>query len=84
MDNHQNLSKLPDLEPNQLVVEQLEKMLERAKSGEIRSIGGFYEVRGIEIVTYAFGLATNKFEAVGHLEVLKHELISRMVGTSVD
>jgi hypothetical protein len=64
----------PAVEPNQTVVEELERLLEAAKSGEIVGLAGSYMHKD-KVVTYSYAGLVAGYSIVGGLSCLKDRLM---------
>jgi len=61
-------------EPNQTVIEELERLLDAARSGEIIGLAGSYMHRD-KVVTYSYAGLVAGYSIVGGLSCLKDRLM---------
>jgi len=61
-------------QPNMTVVEELERLLEAAKAGEIVGLAGTY-VHKDKVVTYSYAGAVASYGMLGGLECVKERLL---------
>ncbi|PNG26943.1 LptE family protein [Methylocella silvestris] len=64
----------PPSEPNPTVVEELERLLEAARSGEIRGFAGAYVHRD-KVVSYSYAGSVGSYAMLGGVDCLKERLI---------
>ncbi|HEX2215814.1 MAG TPA: hypothetical protein VHG27_03845 [Xanthobacteraceae bacterium] len=60
--------------PNETVVQEIERLLEAARSGEIVGLAGSY-VHKNNMITYSFAGAISGYAMLGGLECLKERLL---------
>lgn len=66
-------------QPNPSCVNELERLLEAARAGEIIGLAGSY-VHCNHVVSYSYAGALGGYSLIGGLTHLKHILMSRLTG----
>ncbi|ACB96767.1 hypothetical protein [Beijerinckia indica] len=61
-------------QPNTTVIEELERLLEAAKAGEIVGLAGTY-VHKDKVVTYSYAGAVGSYAMLGGLDCVKERLL---------
>jgi hypothetical protein len=69
----------PAAEPNSNVVEELERLLEAARAGEIVGLAGAYVHRD-KVVSYSYAGAVASYSMLGGLDCLKERLLRIATG----
>ncbi|WP_395667256.1 hypothetical protein [Methylocella sp.] len=64
----------PPAEPNATVVEELERLLEAARAGEIRGFAGAYVHRD-KVVSYSYAGSVASYAMLGGLDCVKERLL---------
>jgi hypothetical protein len=64
----------PPAHPNRTVVEELERLLQAAKAGDIVGLAGTY-VHKDKVVTYSFAGAVASYGMIGGLDCVKERLL---------
>ncbi|VFU07299.1 conserved hypothetical protein [Methylocella tundrae] len=64
----------PSSEPNATVIEELERLLEAARSGEILGLAGAY-VHKDKVVSYSYAGAVASYGMLGGLDCVKERLL---------
>jgi len=64
----------PSARPNRTVVEELERLLQAAKAGDIVGLAGTY-VHKDKVVTYSFAGAVASYGMIGGLDCVKERLL---------
>jgi hypothetical protein len=67
-------SAQPEGQPNATVIEELERLLEAARAGEIIGLAGSYVHRD-KVVTYSFAGIVGSYGLIGGLDCVKERLI---------
>ena len=67
-------SAQPEGQPNATVIEELERLLEAARAGEIIGVAGSYVHRD-KVVTYSFAGIVGSYGLIGGLDCVKERLI---------
>jgi hypothetical protein len=65
---------VPSAEPNSTVIEELERLLEAARAGEILGVAGAYVHRD-KVVTYSYAGAVGSYGMIGGLDCVKERLL---------
>jgi hypothetical protein len=68
------LSPTPPVQPNPTVVEELQRLLEAAKAGDIVGLAGAYVHRD-KVVTYSYAGAVASYGMIGGLDCVKERLL---------
>jgi hypothetical protein len=64
----------PSAQPNSTVIQELERLLEAAKAGEILGMAGAYVHRD-KVVTYSYAGAVASYGMLGGLDCVKERLL---------
>lgn len=64
----------PPAQPNSTVIEELERLLEAARAGEILGVAGAYVHRD-KVVTYSYAGAVASYGMIGGLDCVKERLL---------
>lgn len=64
----------PTYEPNSTVVEELERLLEAARAGEILGLAGAYVHRD-KVISYSYAGAVASYGMLGGLDCVKERLL---------
>ncbi len=67
--------QLPSIEPNATVIEELERLLEAARAGEILGLAGAYVHRD-KVVSYSYAGAVASYGMLGGLDCVKERLLN--------
>ena len=67
---------LPDAKPNETLVQELGRLLEAAKAGEIVGMAGAYQHNN-RVITYSYAGHVGGYGILGGLDCLKERLVRR-------
>ena len=64
----------PELKPNETLVQELERLLQAARAGQIVGMAGAYQHQD-RIVTYSYASTIGGYALLGGIECLKQRLV---------